>query len=198
MRSKLMKKSTVLILYVLTILLMGIIHFSKDPDFSFIHLAIHLPAILGVVSIFFAILMPLLKKKLVDWKPAAYLSIHHLFSYIGWASIVLHMIFLFVLIKKYTLFIPSFADWATILVKSGPIAIILILLGGLGLFFRKKWKTFQFIHSINILAFFWITVHGIVKDKALENNPLYLILLLAMDLLIVVLWIANWLQNKRK
>jgi len=193
-----MKKSTLFALYFLSLLLMGILHFSKDPDFSFLHLAIHLPSILGVISIFFAILVPLLKKKFVDLKPAEYLKVHHLFSYIGWSSVFVHMIFLYVWIKKFTLFVPSFADWATILSKSGPIAVILILLGGLGLFFRKRWTTFQLIHSINMLAFFWITVHGIFKDKSLEKNPLYLILLLSLDLLIIVLWIINRFQTKRK
>jgi len=193
-----LKKSTLFTLYFCSLLLLGIIHFSKDPDFSFLHLAVHIPAILGVISIFFAILTPLLKKRITGLKPGSIISIHHLFSYLGWSAVLVHMVFLFVRIKKFTLFIPAFSDWATVLSKSGPIAVILIILGSLGLLFRKQWRTFQVIHSINIIAFFWITLHGIVKDHALEKNLVYFYLLLLMDITVVGLLLSNWFQNKQK
>lgn len=185
------KKNLFVSLYFIGILLLGVVHFSADPDFTFSHLAIHIPAIVGVMSIFFAILVPLLKKRFSDVKPRALVSLHHVFSYTGWTSILLHMIFLFVKIKKYTLYIPAFTDWATILSKSGPIAVILIIIGALALLFRKKWRTFQTIHAFNIIAFSWICVHGIFKDQALQKNIPYVVLLVTMNVIILFLLILN-------
>jgi hypothetical protein len=120
------KKSSIYWLFFVTLVLMGVFHFHHDPEFTFIHLAIHLPAILGVTSLFIAILIPLLKNRIVLTKLDTIISLHHLFSYMAWISIVFHMVFLFVKIKKYTLYIPSFANWNSMLLKSGPIAVIFL------------------------------------------------------------------------
>jgi len=192
------KKGTIFLLFVVFLLGLGMIHFSYDPDFSFLHLGIHIPAILAVISIFFAILLPLNKNRLTDIKGTQLKSLHHFFSYLGWISVLVHMLFLFIKIKKWTLFIPSFSNIGVILGKSGPIAVILLILGSIGLFFLKRWKTFQTIHAINILAFFWITVHGIFKDKALPNNMPYFLLLLIMDLYILFLLITNAVKSDKQ
>jgi hypothetical protein len=192
------KNNWIFLLYFVLIILLGIIHFSKDPDFTWIHLAIHVPAIIGVVSIFFAILVTLLKKNILKTSIVSVTNLHHFFSYVGWSCILIHMIFLYVLIRKVTLFIPSFTSWNTILGKSGPIAILLILLGSLGFFFMKRWKIFLTLHSMNIIAFFWITVHGIFKDKALAKNIPYVIFLVALDLIVFVILIYNYFKHRAR
>lgn len=192
------KKSTIYYLFFIILVLMGIFHFSHDSEFTFLHLAIHLPAILGVTSLFFAILIPLVKNRIILTKPTTINSLHHLFSYMGWISIFVHMVFLYILIRKLTLFIPSFVTWQAMLIKSGPIAVILIILGGLGLFFIKRWRTFQLIHAINIIAFIWISVHGIVKDNILHTNYPHLYLLLFLDVVIIAILLTNACMPKKK
>ena len=198
MEKKMLKKSLIYFLFFIILILMVVFHFSHDPEFTFIHLAIHLPAILGVTSIFFAILIPLLKNRISLTKPSSINSLHHLFSYMGWFSVFAHMVFLYIWLKKYTLYVPSFVSWQAILMKSGPIAVILIILGGIGLFFIKQWRTFQIIHAINILAFIWISVHGIVKDNVLHANIPHFFLLISMDFVIVAILIANACMSKKK
>jgi len=191
------KKSSIYWLFFITLVLMGIFHFHHDPEFTLIHLAIHLPAILGVTSLFIAILIPLLKDRIVLTKPDSTLSLHHLFSYMAWTSIVVHMVFLFVKIKQYTLYVPSFVSWQVMLQKSGPIAVILLILGALALFLIKRWKTFQLIHAINIIAFLWISLHGVIKDDLIGSNYPHLYLLIVMDLVIIVALIANAFKKRK-
>lgn len=195
-----MKKNNWIILsYFISIIFLGIIHFYKDPDFTWIHLAIHIPAIVGIISLFFSIFIPFLNRELLKNSINSARKLHHFFSYIAWSCILLHMVFLFVLIRKFTIFIPSFSSWNTLLIKSGPIAVLLILFAGIGLLFMKHWKTFLTIHSVNIIAIFWITIHGVFKDKAIPGNIPYLIFLIILNLIIIFIIIYNYLkQNERK
>jgi hypothetical protein len=81
------------------------------------------------------------------------------------------------------------------LVKSGPLAVLLLIIGGLGLLFMKHWKTFLTLHSINIIALLWITVHGIFKDEAYPENLPYLLFFLTMDLIVLFVIIYNYFKK---
>jgi hypothetical protein len=193
------KNSWIFILYFFVFTILSIIHFSTDPDFTFIHIAVNLTAIIGIVSIFFAILVTLLKKKIMQNISISIRTLHHFFSYIGWTCILIHLVSLYFEINDFSIYMPSFLSWEKILEKSGPIAFLLILLGGLGILYMKHWKTFLTIHSVNVIALIWISMHAVIKVDALSNNLTYVIYLLTMDLIVLGIAIYNYLSsNKRK
>jgi branched-subunit amino acid permease len=74
-------------------------------------------------------------------------------------------------------------------------------LAALGLLIRKKnWKRFKLIHSLNIIAFIWISLHGIIKDAvpALGVNYPQLILLSLMNLVIISVLITGAKVKKKR
>jgi hypothetical protein len=192
------KNSWIFILYFFVFTILSVIHFSTDPDFTFIHIAVNLSAIIGIVSIFFAILVSLLKKKIMHNVSIPIRILHHFFSYTAWICISIHLFFLYIEIHSFSIYIPSFLSWDKILLKSGPIAFILILLGGLGILFIKRWKTFLTIHSINIVALIWISMHAVIKVDALEENLTYVIYLAVMDLIVLGIVIYNYFSQMKR
>jgi len=187
-------------LFLITLVVNVVIHFYHDPQLEFVYLVIHLSAILGVSSLFFAILIPLSRKYISLTKPNTIMTLHHLFSFTAWTSILVHLLFLSIQHQNFTILLPIWT-WKGIVIKGGPIAVIILILAALGLLLKKKnWKRFKLIHSLNIIAFIWICLHGIIKDAvpALGVNYPQLIVLSLMNLFVMVVLIAGAKVKKNK
>lgn len=155
--------------------------------------------LMGVNSLFIAILLSLMIRQSKKIFGVSYLKIHHFFSISGLILISLHPVVMAIDFGTTRIFIPDFSSWNAFLHNAGRLVIYIIYIAVIAAIFRKNLlKTWKYIHGLLYPAFILGTVHGILLGSDLEN-PILVILFIAMIVTVVLIFFyKRYLDLRRR
>jgi predicted ferric reductase len=188
-------KKTLLLAGVAVLYLAVIIVFISNPKPDIYHAFARLFALLGIVTLYLAVVISAYGR----WLSAAFgrsaKTIHHWFSISGIVLISLHPISLLVENLDFSIFVPQFDSLEVFWNLAGRLALILIYIALTAVLLRKSipryWRIF---HALVYIALILGITHGILMGADLEGAALR-ILFEAMGASLVAIFIYRRLRR---
>jgi len=167
---------------------------------SLLQLFRRIAALIGISSLFIAILLSLLVRQSRKIFGVGYLKIHHFFSISGLVLITLHPVIMAIDFGTTSIFIPKFNSWNSFLVNAGRPALYLIYIATIAAILRKNiakyWRT---IHGLLYPAFIFGAIHGILSGSDMNNIFLYILYIGMIITIITVFFYKRYLNfNKQR
>lgn len=186
--------AVILLLYFIPVLIVFLHGF--DDFFEFFR---RITGLIGIVSLFMAIILSSLVKYSKIIFGTTYLKVHHLFSITGLILITLHPIIMAIDFGTSRLFIPNFSSWNAFLANAGRPALYLIYIATLAGILRKNLKNYwRFFHSLLYPAFVFGAIHGMRQGSDLRNVSLYTLFVIMIAAVIVNFIYKRYQLNFRK
>jgi len=183
----------ILFLYLVPIIIIFINGFDDFFQFSR-----RITALVGIASLFIAILLSLLVRKSRQIFGVAYLKVHHFFSITGIVLITLHPVIMAIDFGTSRIFIPDFSSWNAFLVNAGRPALYLIYIATIAAIMRRNIvKHWRYIHSLLYVAFIFGAIHGILSGSDLRHPALYG-LYLAMIITVMIIFLYKRVLTVKK
>ena len=161
------------------------------------HFLGRISALIGITSLFIAILLSLLVKESKRIFGVYYLKIHHTFSFLGLLLISLHPVFLAIDFGTGSIFIPTFSSWYDFLKNAGRPALYLIYIAVMAALLRKSMaKHWKYVHSLLYPAFILGAVHSILNGRDLKI-PILSLLFMTEIIIVIIIFCYKRYRNKK-
>ena len=186
--------AVILLLYLIPVLVVFLHGF--DDFFEFFR---RIAGLIGIISLFFAIILSSLVKQSKVIFGATYLKVHHLFSITGLILVTLHPIIMAIDFGTSRIFIPNFSSWNAFLANAARPALYLIYIATIAVILRKNIKKYwRFFHSLLYPAFIFGAIHGMRQGSDLRNISLYTLFVIMITAVIVNFIYKRYQLNFRK
>jgi methionine sulfoxide reductase heme-binding subunit len=172
--------------------------FSYGFD-DFFELFRRITGLMGIISLFVAIILSSLVKQSKQIFGVAYLKVHHFFSIMGLVLITLHPIIMAIDFGTTGIFIPNFSSWNAFLTNGGRLAIYLIYIATLSAILRRNIaKYWRYFHALLYPAFLLGAIHAMFQGSDLRSISLYTLFVIMIALVIVNFICKRYQLNFKK
>lgn len=150
---------------------------NSKPDTA--HFFIRLFALLGIVTLFLAIISSAFTRWLSITFGRTFKKIHHLLSISGLVLITLHPVVVALNQMDLGIFIPRFDSWDIFWALAGrPALIIIYAVLAAALLMKTIPRYWRYIHAFAYIAFIFGVVHGLRVGADLQNTPMIVVFIL--------------------
>jgi sulfoxide reductase heme-binding subunit YedZ len=141
-----------------------------QPGAQPIFWVIRIAALTGYFSIFGAIVTSAYLRQMVRWFGRPFLKVHHTLSIAGLILATIHPLAVAWQALSLRVFIPAVGSWYRFFALGGRPAWYLLGIGTLVAVLRGTiGKNWRLLHTLNYLAFWLATVHGIMIGTSVQN-----------------------------
>jgi predicted ferric reductase len=186
----------IVIFFLYSIPLITIFSYGFD---DFLELFRRITGLVGIISLFVAIILSSLVKQSKQIFGVTYLKVHHFFSITGLVLITLHPIIMAIDFGTSKIFVPNFSSWNAFLTNGGRFAIYLIYIATLSAILRRNIaKYWRYFHGLLYPAFLLGAIHGMLQGSDLRSISLYTLFVIMIALVIVNFICKRYQLNFRK
>jgi sulfoxide reductase heme-binding subunit YedZ len=141
-----------------------------QPNATPINWVIRTAALMGYFCIFGAIVTSAYLRQVVRWFGRPFIKIHHILSIVGLSLVTIHPLAVAWQALNLSVFIPAVNSWYAFFALGGRPAWYLLGIGALAAVLRGRiGKNWKLLHTLNYLAFWLATVHGILIGTSVQN-----------------------------
>jgi len=141
-----------------------------QPSAQPISWVIRIAALMGYFCIFGAIVTSAYLRQMVRWFGRPFLKVHHTLSIAGLVLATVHPLAIAWQALSLRVFIPAVDSWYRFFALGGRPAWYLLGIGTLVAVLRGTiGKNWRLLHTLNYLAFWLATVHGIMIGTSVQN-----------------------------
>jgi sulfoxide reductase heme-binding subunit YedZ len=141
-----------------------------QPNATPINWVIRTAALMGYFCIFGAIVTSAYLRQVVRWFGRPFIKIHHILSIVGLSLVTIHPLAVAWQALNLSVFIPAVNSWYAFSALGGRPAWYLLGIGALAAVLRGRiGKNWKLLHTLNYLAFWLATVHGILIGTSVQN-----------------------------
>ncbi len=168
-----MKKTGVLlgavILVVAAVLLLQLLYPNAAP----INWVIRTTALIGYFCVFGAILTSAYLRQVVRWFGRPFIKIHHILSLSGLVLVTIHPLAVAWQARSLRVFVPAVDSWYRFFALGGRPSWYLLGIATLAAVLRRTiGRNWRWLHTLNYLAFWLATAHGILIGSSVQNWPM--------------------------
>jgi len=169
-----------------------------QPSAQPISWVIRTAALMGYFCIFGAIVTSAYLRQMIRWFGRPFLKVHHILSIAGLVLATVHPLAIAWQALSLRVFIPAVDSWYRFFALGGRPAWYLLGIGALVAVLRgvigKNWRL---LHTLNYLAFWLATVHGILIGTSVQNWAMRLVFG-AMALGVLAVFVQKRLSARRR
>jgi sulfoxide reductase heme-binding subunit YedZ len=141
-----------------------------QPNATPISWVIRIAALMGYFCVFGAIVTSAYLRQVVRWFGRPFIKIHHILSIVGLSLVTIHPLAVAWQSLNLGVFIPAVDSWYAFFALGGRPAWYLLGIGALAAVLRRViGKNWKLLHTLNYLAFWLATVHGILIGTNVQN-----------------------------
>jgi sulfoxide reductase heme-binding subunit YedZ len=169
-----------------------------QPNATPIGWVIRIAALVGYFCIFGAIVTSAYLKLVVRWFGRPFIKIHHILSITGLSLVTIHPLAVAWQALSLRVFIPAVDSWDRFFALGGRPAWYLLGVGALAAVLRGAiGKDWRLLHTLNDLAFWLATVHGILIGTNVQNWPMRVVFG-AMALIVLGVFVQKRASVRRR
>lgn len=169
-----------------------------QPNATPIGWVIRVAALMGYFSIFGAIVTSAYLRQVVRWFGHPFIRIHHILSIVGLSLVTIHPLAVAWQALDLRVFVPVLDSWYAFFALGGRPAWYLLGIGALVALLRgtigKHWRL---LHTLNYLAFWLATVHGILIGTSVQNWAMRVVFG-AMALIVLGVFVQKRARMRRR
>jgi sulfoxide reductase heme-binding subunit YedZ len=168
-----------------------------QPNATPINWVIRIAALMGYFCVFGAIVTSACLRQVVRWFGRPFIKVHHILSIVGLTLATIHPLAVAWQALSLSVFIPAVDSWYRFLALGGRPAWYLLVAGALAAVLRgvigKNWRL---LHTLNYLAFWLATVHGILIGASVQNWAMRVVFGV-MALVVLGIWVQKRTSVRR-
>jgi sulfoxide reductase heme-binding subunit YedZ len=147
-----------------------------QPDTQPIYWVIRIAALMGYFCVFGAVVTSAYLRQMIRWFGRPFLKVHHTLSIAGLVLVTIHPLAVAWQALSLRVFIPAVDSWYRFFALGGRPAWYLLGIGALVAVLRRPLgKNWRSLHTLNYLAFWLATVHGILIGTSVQNWAMRLV-----------------------
>ena len=143
------------------------------PNAAPIKWVVRTTALIGYFCVFGAILTSAYLRQVVLWFGRPFIKVHHILSISGLVLVTIHPLAVAWQALSLRVFVPAFDSWYRFFALGGRPAWYLMGVATLAAVLRgMNGRNWRWLHTLNYLAFWLATAHGILIGSSVQNWPM--------------------------